>query len=286
MIYGYDSQIVIATLILLVAMGSATWNALVKIHQQPLLLVTLMVLPQMIIALPIAVTHLPQHTYTLSIIFLSSLIQTAYIIFLAKAYSRANLSIVYPIALGLAPIISFSFVHLIYHKDLDLIEIIGVIIICAGAAGFSLFNRDFWKTTSLKTKLYTLIVSILIAGYGLTDSFGVKYENNIQSYISWLFLIKGLMLLIPMMLLKKIKLINLYQDWKNYSIAGLLAGIGYAVIIWSFYYALTPLVLSLRASSIVFTVILAKVIIKEPVSFYKILLSMIIVSGIIIILIY
>lgn len=63
MIYGYDAQIIVAILIILVAAGSATWNSLVKAHQQPLTLVTLMTLPQIIIALPIALMHFPQNTH-------------------------------------------------------------------------------------------------------------------------------------------------------------------------------------------------------------------------------
>jgi drug/metabolite transporter (DMT)-like permease len=281
-----DFQIVVIGLILFVALGSATWNALVKINAEPLVLVTLMVLPQIMIALPFALTHIPENIHTLEIIGLSSCVQTAYIIFLVKAYADADLSVVYPISIGLAPLFSFGFSHWIDAERLYWIELFGVMLISFGAIGFSLFNQQFWQDTSSKTKSYTLIVALLISTYGLLDSYGVKYENNSTAYISWLFLIKGLILLIPMILFKKIKLLHVKTGWRNYMVAGLLAGIGYATAVWSFYYVVTPLVLALRASSIVFTVILAKLILKEQVSFYKIVLSAIIVSGIALIVVY
>ncbi|MGQ3887914.1 hypothetical protein ACQUW5_02635 [Legionella sp. CNM-1927-20] len=269
--------------VLLVAIGSAFWNIHVKKSSDQVAFVTLMVIPQFIISLPLALLVPIVSLQSFYYILASSLVQTGYILFLSNSYRHGLINRVYPLAIGIPPLLSLIFWHFILKNPISLLADLGIILLSVGIMSFT-FAREDRQAISVSGIIYAIATSIFIFLYTLIDTFGVRNAYNPIAYISWLFVIKALILFIPVFSLYKLRLFSLMKQNNSYIIAGLLAGMGYAVAIWAFTYTKTPSVLAIRATSIVFVFIFSIFYLKEPASRRIFLLTLVTALGVFLIL--
>lgn len=254
-------------LILLAAFGSAVWNIHVKKSNNSLVFVTLMVIPQFLMALPLIFwLPLPLSESWLYILA-SGLVQTGYIVFLSYAYQHGLLSRIYPLAIGTAPLLSLLYWRIFFGKALSTHHYYGVLLLSFGIISFAFVDNKKKAVLTLRGISYALATSLFIFLYSLIDTFGIRTGSDVFSYISWLFVIKALMLFIPMLFLHKIHMQTMARQSTNYIIAGLLAGFGYAVAIFAFTQSATSVVLALRSTSILFVFLLSTIFLKEKASF-------------------
>ncbi len=90
----------------------ATWNILLKTAGDPLRTATVGVLAASAVLVPLAAIawlatgrpDLPPSAWLVGIV--SGVVETAYFVFLAAAYRRGDLSVVYPLARGSAPVLA------------------------------------------------------------------------------------------------------------------------------------------------------------------------------------
>ncbi|WP_419420148.1 hypothetical protein ACNVED_02315 [Legionella sp. D16C41] len=270
-------------IVLLVAIGSAFWNINVKKSNDQMIFVTLMVIPQFIIALPLALLRPAITLQSFYYILASAIVQTGYILFLSNSYRHGLINRVYPLAIGIPPLLSLFFWHFILKNPLSLMADLGVVLLSIGIISFTFAKRDKEAISTLGI-IYALATTIFIFLYSLIDTFGVRQAPNIIAYISWLFTIKALILFIPIFILYRLRLFKEMRQNNSYILAGLLAGIGYAVAIWAFAYTKTSSVLALRATSIIFVFLFSIFYLKEPGSLKIFLLTLIDAFGVFLIL--
>lgn len=278
-------KLIAFVIILIAAFGSAVWNVHVKKSDNSLVFVTLMVIPQCILSIPLLLMVPAPSAYSLYFILTSALIQTIYIVFLSSAYKHGMASRVYPLAVGTAPILSLVFWHHILHVHLAPLEYVGVLLLSFGIMSFIFLEKRKNQHITLKGICYALIASFFIFLYSITDTYGIRTVNNPLTYISWLFSLKGLMILLPMMYLHKIHIRTMIKKSNTYIIAGLLAGFAYAVAVWSFLHVATPVVLALRSTSIWFVFLLSIFFLNEKYTFKLLMLTISISLGVFFILI-
>lgn len=278
-----ENNLLISLLVIFAALGTATWHLFIKSSKDRLQFAALMVIPQFALALPFAWNNMPEARLTWLLLAISAVIHTLYVIYLSKSYRRNQLSLIYPLAVGSAPLFSLAMFHIWQGLDLSHLEFIGVIVLCLGLISFTLFDKAFYRQFNCRLLVDALVIALLISCFALVDTFGIR-SANAASYISWLFLIKALLLFIPMVIVKKITLTSLKFNYQDYLVAGLLAGISYSIAVFAFSVSNTAVVLSLRSMAVLFTVILAGVILKEYVGRRRLYLSTIIVFGMCLIL--
>src|SRR5512140_1865114 len=68
----------------------------------------------------------------LGVAFVSAILEAIYFILLASAYSRGDLSLVYPLARGTAPILAVVFAVAVLGERLDPIASVGVALVLVG----------------------------------------------------------------------------------------------------------------------------------------------------------
>ena len=101
-------------LVFLAAIFHAVWNAIIKKSQDPLKNMALMQLMMGSIFVPL-IFFIPMPDKEAWVFLLISIIfHTAYFTLLGLAYRKGDLSVVYPIARGLAPLIIFI-IMITYH---------------------------------------------------------------------------------------------------------------------------------------------------------------------------
>ncbi|KTC93154.1 MULTISPECIES: DMT family transporter [Legionella] len=261
-----DIQSITLFMVLVAAFGSAIWNINVKKSDNGLVFVTLMVIPQFLVSLPLMFLNPMPSLINLYYILASAFVQTGYIVFLSTAYKHGLVSRVYPLAVGTATLLSLFFWHFFLATPLSFYKEFGVLLLSFGIICFAFIGKRNNEHLSVKGMVYAFACSCFIFSYSLIDTFGIHTATKPLTYISWLFFIKALILFIPMLCLHPISMRTMAVESNNYFFAGLLAGFGYGVAIWAFNHAATPIVLALRSTSIIFVLLLSLFHLKEQVS--------------------
>lgn len=173
-------------LVFLLVAGAAvlhvTWNVLLKSAGDPLRAAAVGLLTAAVVLCPIAIAGwlalgrpaIPTETLILSVV--SGLLEAMYFAFLAAAYRRGDLSMVYPLARGTAPLLAVAIGVGILHERLGVIGFLGV---AALLAGLLALQRP-WRYLRASGREhgsaagFALLTGITIASYSAVDRVGVR----------------------------------------------------------------------------------------------------------------
>ncbi|MGH2837598.1 MAG: EamA family transporter [Thermoleophilaceae bacterium] len=103
----------------------------------------------------------------------SAALELAYFGLLASAYSRAELSVVYPLSRGLAPVLVLIASVALLSADVSAAQAVGV----AGVGAGVLLVRDLRGRPDPSDVLLALGIACAIAGYTLVDNEGVEHAD-------------------------------------------------------------------------------------------------------------
>jgi drug/metabolite transporter (DMT)-like permease len=204
-----------------------------------------------------------------------------YKLFLTSAYERGDLSRVYPIARGAAPLLvlflsSIFIIDTITNKDIFAVIVIGVGIFILGIGVFK--NKE---TVALLP--FALCSAIGTAGYSITDGLGARAAGDVTSYIGWLFFLDAVVFMLYAFFRKGL---NILPKKSSVWVLGLIAGsasvLAYWIAVWAMTIAPIALVAALRETSVLFAVLIGVFFFKDSMGKSKIIASLIIVIGIII----
>ena len=256
-------------IVLVAAVFHATWNAFIKIDGNRLIFMALMLAIGGTGAL-ISTAFLPLPSpESWPYIALSVLLHQGYLIFLLLAYRFGDLSHVYPLARGSAPlVIAFVSITLIgeqlSHHSLIAITLMGV-----GIMSLS-FTRGAQNLRNPTAVFFALGTGLFIAGYTLTDGVGARLAGNAHSYSAWMLGLEWIPIAVYAFFRHRWNLMpRLIKIWKPAALTGLLSLAAYWSVIWAMTVAPIALVAALRETSIIFALILGVVFLKERLSLVK-----------------
>jgi drug/metabolite transporter (DMT)-like permease len=104
--------------------------------------------------------------------------ELAYFLLLTRAYVGSELSLVYPLARGLAPVVVLVVTTLALSADLSLWEGVGVGVVACGV----LLVRGVGKRSDARGVLFGVAIAACIAGYTIVDSYGVRHAGPIAYF--------------------------------------------------------------------------------------------------------
>jgi len=266
--------------IILAAFLHAVWNAMVKNEDNKYLAVTAIVLGHVPISvLIILLTPIPS-VESIPFIILSALLHIGYEWYLLSAYRFGDLTKVYPIARGTAPIL-ITIVSLIFlGVALSNFEILGIIIISLGILSLSLQGAKGIKNRS--AVIYALVTGFFIMGYSITDGYGARVSNSFLSYMGWSFILNATIFPIILKINNKSEIITktFKEGKKIFFIGGTLSYIVYGIVIWGFTQAPIALITALRETSIIFALLIGTFFLKEKFTLLKVIATFIIFFGV------
>ena len=259
------SQITLFLLILFAAFLHAIWNLLLKSLPDSLVGMGMMNLFQSIIFIPI-IFFLPLPTgITWYFIFGSVILHNIYFINLGSSYNKEDLTLIYPIARGCAPVFVTIFSLFFLREKISLIGIIGILLV--STALFILTAEHYKKKFNFNVFKISIFIAILISIYTLFDALGVRSSKNTFVYIAWIFFLEGWVTFAYVYFRKKNKLYKfMSKEFILICIGSILSFTAYAIILSSFKYLPAGYVASLRESSIIIATILGLFLLKEKVS--------------------
>ena len=273
------SSVVFITVIT-AALVHASWNSLVKASTDKTLAMGAIVIGHV----PIAVIILPFATIPDSKSFpylvTGIVLHFGYQLFLLKSYEHGDLTKVYPIARGTAPLLVGLFSLIALGVELSNAKILSIIII--GVAVISLaFGQKSDGQTRRSASTFALITGLFIASYSLIDGLGARVAGTSLGFFCLLAIGNGF-LMVAYLARKAPKTL---KNLPHYGLSHLLIGgtgsfTAYALVIWAFTKAPIALVTALRETSIVFAFFMGVFFLKEPPSLIKLIASTAILMGV------
>jgi drug/metabolite transporter (DMT)-like permease len=265
--------------VIVAAMLHATWNALVKSggdkHRNMLAVVVghapyaALILP--FVPAPAAVSW-PYLAVGIGL-------HAGYQIFLLQSYRVGDLTQVYPIARGTAPMLVAAVSVLFLGVTLGTLELLAIATIGAGIISLGLVRqRDGLRNPT--AGMLAFVTGCFIAGYSLVDGLGARAAGTALGFYGWLTIGNGLVIMAYIAVVRP----QIYRGFPGNAKTLFLVGGGasyaaYALVIWSFTQAPIALVTALRETSIVFALLIGVIFLKERLDLAKVASTLVTVFG-------
>ena len=277
------------TLILLSSLCHAVWNLLLKRSGNQEVFVWMLLVVGSVVLLPLGVilfwlypTSWPGYWLVLA----SAGTHAFYFILLGRAYSKGDLSLVYPIARGVGPMLVPVLAVLILGESVSLPAVFGIALIVAGIFLVSWWGR-FRQILTEPTFLlrdggvrYAVLTGLTITLYALVDKRGVEYT---QPFLYMYLLTVGSAIGIAPYILFKCGLADVRREWKKNSwsilAASLLVFLAYGMVLTAFTLSQVSYVAPAREVGIVVGVFMGVFFLKEGFGRGRLLGSSFIVLG-------
>ncbi len=269
-------------LIFFAAFLHAIWNLLLKSIPDSLVAMAMMNLFQSIIFIPIIFFIPLPSGITWYFILGSVILHNIYFISLGSSYNKNDLTLIYPIARGCAPVFVMIFSLILLKEKISTEGIIGILLV--SFALLILTAEHYKKKFNFYVFRISIFIALIISIYTLFDSLGVRSTENSFVYIAWIFFLEGWVTFAYVYFLKKNKFYSLNsKEFLFICIGSVLSFSAYAIILWSYKYLPAGYVSSLRESSIIIATILGIFFLKEKVSKFRVSSACIFFIGVVLI---
>lgn len=266
--------------VLFAAFLHAGWNALIKTggDKQSAMLV-LSVGHALVGAVVAATRPIPDAGVWLWIAG-SGAIHMAYQLFLSYAYDHGDLSRVYPIARGAAPLIVALVGAWLLADEISATEYAGVTLLGLGILGMA--RGVFSSGESRRMLPYAFGSAIATAGYSLVDGAGARASGDAVAYVGWLMMASALFYIPAALALRgRSVLAASPRGWATGLVAAVASYTAYAIVVWAMTRAPIALVTALRETSILFAMLIGWVAFGDRMSCGKAIAGALIVAGVV-----
>lgn len=270
----------IAGLVLLAALLHASWNAMAKSGGRPQFSIASYRLVSAVCCLPfLFMLPLPAENSWVPLV-LSVLIHSAYYVTLARAYTVGDLSQVYPIFRGLAPVLVVAGAALFAGEVLEPGAMLGIGLVSLGLVSIALAGGSAGRI-SRAAMGWGVLTSVLIAGYTVADGIGARAAGNVFSYITWLFVLEPVPIGLWLLCTDRHQWSIYMKSRPGKIVAGALAaGLAYGMVIYAMSLAPLALVSSLRETSVIFAAIIGVLLFREPFGRQRIIAAVLVCCGV------
>jgi drug/metabolite transporter (DMT)-like permease len=253
----------VLALLLLAACMHASWNALV--HRGSDRLSTLIILCGVQGTLSVCVLPLLAWPPLAAVPWLlfGTVLRVLYSIVLVYAYGIASFSRVYPIARGAAPLLAAVLAALTLGEWLPAR---GLLALGAIVVGISMIARiDIRPMPNAHALRAGLLAAALTASYSLVDARGVRLSPDAFGYAAFGFVGESVGIVLYATLTRGFgALKQAGLAWRGGVPAGFCAGFSYLVALWAFRNSPVALVGVVRETSVLFALLIAAFILREP----------------------
>lgn len=252
--------------VLLAVLGAAvlhaSWNALIRIGTSRVGAMVVLSVVQGGLGLAVALTRpLPSGEVWLWLLA-SGLIHSAYKAFLTFAYEHGDLSRVYPLARGTAPLVVLLTGGAFLGEFVTLTETSGILVL---GAGILMLARGVWTSgEQLRLLPFAFGSALATAGYTMVDGLGARVSGDSTAFVGWLFVFDGIIFTAFMLRLRRGAAVPRGgRAWVMGSLAATASYGSYWIAVWAMTLAPIALVAALRETSILFAVLIGWIGFRE-----------------------
>ena len=266
-------------IVLIAALMNASWNAIVKSGGDKLL-TTVMITTAAACVAALALPFLPQPApASWPFIGFTVLLQTLYYTLLVAAYRHGDMSHVYPIMRGAAPLMVAALSATLIGEAVSGARWLGIGLICGGVLGLAL-HRPGHSMTQRTATAFALGNACVIASYTLLDGLGVRRSGAPAAYALWIFLLNGTEQLLLILIWRRRAFAGYVRGRWLQAVAGGASTVGsYGLTLWAMTVAPVALVAALRETSILFATVISALMLKERVTLQRLACIVLIIAG-------
>jgi|SRR5579872_415020 len=254
-------------LALAAAVLHATWNLLVRGREDAEAATAVAVAALVVSAAPFAAVTWRVDGAVWKYVAGSAALELVYVVLLAAAYRRYELSVVYPVARGLAPVAALAITVVVVGASASAAEVAGVLVVAAGV----LLVRG---AHGGRGALLGLAIALSIGAYTVVDRYGIRHASAF-AYL-FLALAPSALLYPPALGLRRVRRAIAPAT----ILAGVLSMTAYALVLLALRRASAPSVSAVRETSVVIATILAAVFLHERVRPLRFVGAVLVAAGV------
>jgi len=265
--------------VLAAAVMHAGWNVLVKMKLDRFLSLCLIQTLMGFMGLAMLMVFPWPSLASLPYALASGVLHLGYNLFLARSYRTGDLSQVYPIARGAAPLLTLAVTWTFMHEELTPVGGAGVAILVLGIWAVSLLGRRGLRLDGL-TLFFAIGTSVFIAAYTIVDGMGGRVSGQPSSYAGMVFAFDALFLAVAALGMRGPGIVREVAPYWKTGVVGALLSVGaYWIAIWAMTKAPIASVAALRETSILVVMLLSMRVLKETVTLPRLAGAVLIVIG-------
>lgn len=263
--------------VLAAAVMHAAWNALVKSGDDKLLDTTAMAVGAGVLAaLCLPFLPLPARA-SWPWLAASVVLHAGYFWALISAYRHGDLSTVYPLMRGLAPLLTTAAAFVLIGETPGRYGVAGIALISAGILLPALLGRH----GSRRAQAWAVANAVIIMAYSVTDGLGARASGNAVSYVLWIFFLDAFPLTALALLRRGPAQVGAaLLRWRHVVIGAALTIGSYGIVLWAMTLAPVAAVAALRETSVIFAALIGAWLLKEPFGRLRIAGAVLVAAGV------
>lgn len=257
----------------------AAWNTLLKGGQDKVLSMGAIVLGQVPLGLITLIFFPMPDPQSLPYLVVGISLHAGYQLFLLKSYQTGDLTQVYPIARGSAPLLVMLFSITVLGVQLDSSQLFAVLIIGLSIISLAMVRRSDGQRNAKAARL-ALTTGLFIASYSLVDGLGARIAGTSWGFYSCLMIGNGIVAALYLGLTTPKTFGSIAREGRTVFVFGGGASfIAYGIVTWAFTHAPIALVTALRETSIVFALLMGIFFLKERLNLIKFIATFLTLLG-------
>ncbi|HTR86422.1 MAG TPA: DMT family transporter [Reyranella sp.] len=248
------------------ALVHATWNALVKADGDRWSLIGVMAGTQFVLSAALLPFFPIPAAVAWPYIAANTVLTTGYTLLLVRAYRHGDLSLVYPLARGISPLIVAGVMVFFMGERLTWTAQIGVLTVGLAVTSLAL-TRGASGLRDLPSVAIALATGCFIATYTIVDGLGARAAQSASGYMIWITILSSAVIVAFVLFRRRRSVAPIGQRTRRAGIASAL--LSYAsswIVIVALTLAPVPMVSALRETGIVFAVLIGVVFLHERLS--------------------
>ncbi|MEL7032672.1 MAG: DMT family transporter [Pseudomonadota bacterium] len=186
-----------------------------------------------------------------------------------RALHRGDLSLVFPVMRGLAPLLTAVTATFVLQESLSLFAWMGLLLATGALIVFAMPEEKGGKHPPIKQAalFWAMVTALGIAFYSVADANGTRLaadSTTLFTFVVWLFMLDWIGITAAMVWARRGKIwSDIAPQIRDGTIGGLLGTISYGAALWAFTLTDAANVTAIRETSVVFGAILGAVFLKE-----------------------
>lgn len=265
--------------VLAAAVMHASWNVLVKLKLDRFLSLCLIQTLMGFLGLAMLAAFPWPSAASVPYAVVSGLLHLGYFLFLSRSYRTGDLSQVYPIARGAAPLLTLAATWALMHEEVNLTGGAGVAVLVLGIWVISLVGQRGLRLDGL-TLFFAIGTSVFVAAYTIVDGIGGRVSGAPSGYAGLVFVFDAVFLAAAALAMRGPSILREIAPYWKTGIAGAFLSVGaYWIAIWAMTQAPIASVAALRETSILVVMLLSMRVLKETVTLSRLGGAVLIVIG-------
>ncbi|TWO72245.1 EamA family transporter [Caenimonas sedimenti] len=201
----------------------------------------------------------------------SALLHTGYFLFLLRGYRKADLTVVYPLARGSAPLLSSLTAVIVLGEHISALGVAGIagvvvgVFLIAGGPGLWRASHDPAQRQRVrKGMVYGVASGAFIAGYTVVDGYGVKVLLMSPILVDYMGALLRLVVVAPAVLRDVPAARTLWRSQRKYALfVGVVSPVSYVLVLYAMQMAPLSHVAPAREVSMLFAALLGGQLLGE-----------------------